>query len=225
MTLTEVKTISTRKKKNPLMLLQKTHGADMELGTCSRWYRAADILCTRSTFLSGSVGSSLFKMSLYRFNCHFTAGSSDWKPTYVVCKQLNEDTEFEQHRCHSHSVIENDRATPLPRPLLVQTNICWLLRRTALDSIYCWVTELNSWARFCIFISRNQLKHPGTSVSLKNNGSTVSAGIEFNSLQNLLVYQKWKRVTPFMFKDFRQCSKLVIICWVMSVLTVYSVPK
>lgn len=46
--------------------------------TCSRLKTAAEILWIRSTTLSGSGGPSLLiAMSLYRFSCHLTAGSSD----------------------------------------------------------------------------------------------------------------------------------------------------
>lgn len=48
--------------------------------TCSRLKTAAEILWIRSTTLSGSGGPSLcITMSLYRFSCHLTAGSSDWE--------------------------------------------------------------------------------------------------------------------------------------------------
>lgn len=46
--------------------------------TRSRWKSAAEMLCTRLTVCSGFTGSSLFTTtSLYRFSCHWTAGSSD----------------------------------------------------------------------------------------------------------------------------------------------------
>lgn len=47
--------------------------------TCSRWKTAAEMLWTLSTVCSGFAGSSLFTTtSLYRFICHWTAGSSDY---------------------------------------------------------------------------------------------------------------------------------------------------
>lgn len=46
--------------------------------TKSRWKSAAEMLCTRLTVCSGFTGSSHFTTtSLYRFSCHWTAGSSD----------------------------------------------------------------------------------------------------------------------------------------------------
>lgn len=114
----------THVQKEKSQFFKNEHSIEIWLFTCSRWYRAADILCTRSTFFSGSVGPSLFKMSLYRFSCHFTAGSSDWNPTHFICELLNEGTEFDQHHFYSHSIMKKGINTPNFCPLSDQINIC-----------------------------------------------------------------------------------------------------